>query len=287
LELGRIPVNVGVDLDPLCRFPYEQNNSGRFEERNITSVTGDEVAGWYAPNDIRLLAGCAPCQPFSTYSQKYSYHTEKWTLLDAFSQLVRELQPELVTMENVVAVQKRPVFKRFLSALKSMEYHYSIEEVFCPEYGVPQNRTSLVLLASKFGPISLIKPTHSNADFKNVKMAIGHLDKIKAGQRSETDPLHWSSSLSKINMERIRCSKPGGTWRDWELSLRAKCHRQKSGKTYPSVYGRMSWDEPSPTITTQAYGFGNGRFGHPEQNRALSLREAALLQTFPESYQFA
>ncbi|MDB9494615.1 DNA cytosine methyltransferase [Spirulina major CS-329] len=87
-------------------------------------------------------------------------------------------------------------------------------------------------------------------------------------------------------MKRIRASKPGGTWRDWDEALLASCHRKDTGKTYPSVYGRMEWDKPAPTITTQCFGYGNGRFGHPEQDRAISLREAALLQTFPENYQF-
>ncbi|MEK7357168.1 MAG: DNA cytosine methyltransferase, partial [Bdellovibrionota bacterium] len=85
---------------------------------------------------------------------------------------------------------------------------------------------------------------------------------------------------------RIQHSKPGGSWRDWPDELIAKCHRKKKGRTYPSVYGRMKWDAPSPTITTQFYGFGNGRFGHPEQNRAISLREGSILQTFPRDYVF-
>ena len=100
------------------------------------------------------------------------------------------------------------------------------------------------------------------------------------------DRLHQCSKLSPLNLERIRASKPGGTWRDWSKDLVAQCHTQKSGKTYPGVYGRMEWDQPSSTITTQCFGFGNGRFGHPEQDRAISLREAALLQTFPADYEF-
>ena len=88
-------------------------------------------------------------------------------------------------------------------------------------------------------------------------------------------------------MQRIKASRPGGSWRDWDEDLVADCHKKGSGKTYPSVYGRMSWDELAPTMTTQFYGFGNGRFGHPEQNRALSLREGAILQSFPRSYKFA
>lgn len=100
------------------------------------------------------------------------------------------------------------------------------------------------------------------------------------------DPLHQTATLSPTNLLRIRASKPGGTWRDWDPELVATCHRKRSGKTYPSVYGRMSWDEPAPTVTTQFFGFGNGRFGHPEQDRAISLREGAILQSFPKNYRF-
>ncbi|MEH1955437.1 DNA cytosine methyltransferase [Nostoc sp.] len=107
-----------------------------------------------------------------------------------------------------------------------------------------------------------------------------------AGQASKTDRLHQCSKLSPLNLQRIRASKPGGTWRDWSKDLIAKCHTKTSGKNYSGVYGRMEWDQPSPTITTQCFGFGNGRFGHPEQDRAISLREAALLQTFPADYEF-
>jgi DNA (cytosine-5)-methyltransferase 1 len=100
------------------------------------------------------------------------------------------------------------------------------------------------------------------------------------------DSLHVSSHLSEQNLERIQASKPGGSWKDWDEDLRASCHRIKSGKTYGSVYGRMEWNKPAPTITTQFYGFGNGRFGHPTQDRAISIREGALLQTFPKGYKF-
>jgi DNA (cytosine-5)-methyltransferase 1 len=101
--------------------------------------------------------------------------------------------------------------------------------------------------------------------------------------RDLLDPLHVASRLSSKNIERVKVSKPGGTWRDWPERLIAPCHKRDSGMTYPGVYGRMEWDNPAPNITTQFYGFGNGRFGHPEQDRALTLREGALLQTFPPS----
>jgi DNA (cytosine-5)-methyltransferase 1 len=109
---------------------------------------------------------------------------------------------------------------------------------------------------------------------------------LKAGEVCPTDPLHQACELSPLNLKRIRASTPGGSWRDWDKRLVADCHKKSSGKTYPSVYGRMSWDEPAPTMTTQFYGFGNGRFGHPEQDRAISLREGAIIQSFPRSYKF-
>jgi DNA (cytosine-5)-methyltransferase 1 len=119
-----------------------------------------------------------------------------------------------------------------------------------------------------------------------VKNAIAHLPPIKAGESHPLDPLHTASALSELNMRRIKAAKPGGTWRDWPEELRAACHRRPTGKTYPGVYARMTWDDPAPTMTTQCFGFGNGRFGHPDQDRAISLREAAILQSFPQDYRF-
>jgi DNA (cytosine-5)-methyltransferase 1 len=141
-------------------------------------------------------------------------------------------------------------------------------------------------LASKIGEIKLIAPTHKPENYKTVKMAIGNLEPIEAGTSSKKDRLHKSASLSKINLERIKKSIPGGSWRDWNEDLRANCHKKETGNTYGSVYARMKWDKPAPTITTQFFNFGTGRFGHPEQDRALSIREGAILQTFPRKYKF-
>jgi DNA (cytosine-5)-methyltransferase 1 len=130
----------------------------------------------------------------------------------------------------------------------------------------------------------MIEPTVKKP--KTVKQAIGRMRALSAGETAPRDKLHVSSTLSDKNLKRIKVSKPGGTWRDWPEHLVADCHRAESGKTYPGVYGRMEWDKPAPTMTTQCYGFGNGRFGHPEQDRAISLREAAILQSFPRNYSF-
>jgi DNA (cytosine-5)-methyltransferase 1 len=153
------------------------------------------------------------------------------------------------------------------------------------DYGLPQSRKRLVVLASKLGPIDLEK-SDAGQPVRTVHDEIGSLPPLQAGSVDPQDRLHRSSMVSELNLKRLRASKPGGTWRDWDPQLVAKCHQAESGKTYSGVYGRMRWDEPSPTMTTLFYGFGNGRFGHPEQDRALSLREGAMLQSFPRDYDF-
>lgn len=283
-----INVTAGYDIDEACQYAYETNNEGsKFYPQDVTNLAANELLARYPAKDVKLLAGCAPCQPFSTYSHgRNPKQHNKWPLLYQFSRLIREVQPELVSMENVPDVTKHEVYHDFVKELKAQNYHVWAEKVFCPDYGIPQMRSRHVLLASKLGPIKLLPKTHSPAKYKSVRQAIGELPRLKSGEQHKRDPLHRAAQLSDLNLRRIRASKQGGTWRDWPADLVADCHKRESGKTYPGVYARMSWDQPSPTMTTQCYGFGNGRFGHPEQDRAISLREAAVLQTFPRSYKF-
>ena len=286
LEKAGIAVSLGIDLDPACKYPYTANNKAKFLLKSVDNVKASELMDAYNGAELKLLAGCAPCQTFSTYNQKADSTDNRWWLLLQFSRLIRETKPELVTMENVPGLMDQDVFKEFVDDLEKRKYHVDYKVVNCAEYGLPQQRNRLVLLGSRLGPIKLITPKEFKRKPKSVKEAIGELPPLGAGAIDDKDPLHRSSSLSPINYKRILVSKPGGTWRDWPEKLVADCHKKKSGKTYPSVYGRMSWDEPAPTITTQFFGFGNGRFGHPEQNRAISLREGALLQSFPKCYKF-
>lgn len=280
-----INVRAGYDVANDCRFAYEFNNNATFVNKDVAAINASEISSWYSKGAIKLLAGCAPCQPFSTYNQGKDTTTDKkWPLLYHFSRLIREIKPELVTMENVPHVIKHEVYQDFIAELEALGYTISAQEVACIDYGVPQTRRRHVLLASRIGNVNLIPPTHTEPI--TVREIISELEPLKAGQKSFNDPLHASANLSAINLQRIKYSKPGGTWRDWPIELRAKCHKKDSGKSYPSVYGRMEWDKPAPTMTTLCYGFGNGRFGHPEQDRAISLREAALFQTFPNDYQF-
>ena len=285
---SKINVVAGFDIEESCRYVYEKNNkNAQFFNQDVSSLKSEEVLSLYPKGHIKLLAGCAPCQPFSTYSQGRDPHKDKkWPLLYAFSRLIKEIEPELVTMENVPDVTKHQVYNDFVVELKQLGYHIWAEQVYCPDYGIPQMRKRHVLLASKLGKIELIEPTHKPDEYNTVKDAISSLPSIVAGESYIDDPLHVSANLSPLNLKRIKCSKEGGSWRDWPEQLRAACHRKESGKSYSGVYARMQWNQPSPTMTTQCFGFGNGRFGHPVQDRAISLREAAILQTFPKSYEF-
>lgn len=286
LEKSGINVSLGVDIDPACKYPYSANNHAKFLLKSVDDVKASELLDAYSGADLKLLAGCAPCQTFSSYNQKADSSDERWWLLLQFSRLVKETKPEFVTMENVPGLLDQDVFTTFMSDLEKLGYWIDYKVVNCAEYGLPQQRNRLVLLASKLGEISLLPPNRFSKKLQTVRDAIAKLPPMTAGTVYDKDTLHQSSSLSETNLKRIRVSKPGGTWRDWPENLVAECHKKKTGKSYPSVYGRMNWDEPAPTITTQFFGFGNGRFGHPDQDRAISLREGAILQSFPKRYKF-
>lgn len=277
----------GIDSDLSCRYAYEKNNGARFIEADVAELSGEIVSKLYPEGSVKILIGCAPCQPFSNYTNKLKEKNQKqWPLLDTFGRLVGEVQPEIVSMENVASLGSKDVFDDFVDLLERNHYYVTWKNVYCPDYGVPQMRWRLVLLASKLGEIELIAPTHRPEEYVTVEDTIRHLPPIAAGETHKRDPLHRAGIMSEMNKRRIKRSVPGGTWKDWPESLLAPCHQKSSGKSYYNVYGRMVWNKISPTITTQFTGFGNGRFGHPEQDRALSLREGALLQTFPEKYEF-
>lgn len=290
LEKAGISVRLGVDIDSDCAHPIEINSHAKFLQADVASLDHTIVGKSLEGGDFKLFAGCAPCQPFSTYSraakQKHGKsagenRSQDWRLVEYFGNIIKKVQPDLVTMENVPPLTQQDIFLHFVDRLKGYWVDWKIIE--CQTIGLPQTRKRLVLLASKLGPIKI-------PDFDlprtTVKSTIGDLPAIMAGEQDPDDKLHKASSLIAINLKRIRSSLPGGTWRDWPIHLRSSCHRKETGTTYTSVYGRMEWNSPAPTITTQCFGYGNGRFGHPEQDRAISLREAAMLQGFPRNYSF-
>ncbi|MBI3258707.1 MAG: DNA (cytosine-5-)-methyltransferase [Ignavibacteriae bacterium] len=224
-------VVAGFDNDPKCKYAYEINNKSEFILKDVQTLEGDELNKLFG-DKLKILVGCAPCQPFSSYSYKQKDKDEnKWGLLYSFARLIKETKPTIVSMENVsqlLQFKNPPVFEHFCEKLKSIGYSIKPYEVFCPDYGVPQRRKRLVLLASLLGEIKLIEKTHTSKNYVTVRQTISSLPPVEAGETDENDP----------------------------------------------------------TMTTHCTGLGNGRFGHPEQNRAISLREASLFQTFPMSYKF-
>lgn len=285
-----LKVVAGVDSDPRCKHPYEANHDGIvFHAADVADLDASKVEEWFGDAAVRVLAGCAPCQPFSNYARRYRRgkgveDDERCGLLDHFGRLIQELMPDIVTMENVPTITKHSAFRNLKSTLERLGYAVWVDVIDCAQYGLPQRRHRTVLLASLHGEIELREPVGSET--RTVADAIKGLPVLRHGGTDKDDRLHTASRLSHLNYERIQASVPGGTWRDWPKHLIARCHQKTTGKTYPGVYGRMRYEEPAPTLTTQFYGFGNGRFGHPTQARALSLREGALLQGFPKDYSF-
>lgn len=280
----------GIDLDATCKYAYETNNEAKFVYKDIRKVTKDDILPLYSKKAIKVLAGCAPCQPFSSYAFKNKIKDpNKYDLLYEFGRLLEEVQPDIVTMENVIQIlvfKEKPVLQDFIHRLNSLNYKVDVNQVYCPNYGIPQTRKRLVLLASRLGDIKLIPPTHTKDNYVTVQDTIGNLPPLEAGESCPTDALHRCRALSPLNMQRIMATPYGGSWKDWPKELLLECHKKEGGKSFGSVYGRMVWNEPAPTMTTECTGIGNGRFGHPEQNRAISAREAALIQTFPAIYKF-
>ena len=285
-------VVAGVDVDDAVRETYEKNNPGvRFVSADIRSVSDQEsrtLAGAVPPTEL-LLAGCAPCQPFSKQRRAGLRRHGDAILLGQFARLVRALEPTVVLMENVPGIATVPgfsSFRRFLKTLLDSGYRCDHGILNARDFGVPQHRRRYVLLASRCGSPTL--PSRADADrpkHPTVRAAIERFPPIGAGDEDPSTPNHCAAGLSSTNLRRIRKTPPdGGSRRDWPDHLRLDCHRKTPG--FSDVYGRMWWDRVAPTLTSRCNSLSNGRFGHPEQDRAISLREAAALQTFPDDYEF-
>jgi DNA (cytosine-5)-methyltransferase 1 len=240
-----------------------------------------------------LFAGCAPCQPFTKQNTRRRPDDRREDLLTEFTRFVEHYKPELVFVENVPGLQKltnrHGPFAEFLVVLGRLGYVYRYEIVASQDYGVPQRRRRLVLIASLLGPIEFPAKTHGpgtpHPEYEKVRDWIGDLPPIKAGETHPFVPNHRAARLSAMNQERIGVTPEGGDRRDWPAHLQLECHlRGYAGHT--DVYGRMCWDRPATGLTTRCISLSNGRFGHPEQDRAISVREAACLQTFPRDFVF-
>ena len=282
----------GLDHDPDSARTFRANfPRAGFIERDIRSVSLDEVRSLYRGNGPVLFAGCAPCQPFSKHNRSTSLADPRRDLLKEFERFVVGLMPDFVVIENVPGLQsgssKWTALTQMVRRLRKAGYYLESSVLRALDFGVPQERRRLVVVASLHGHARLPEPTHGvtpGLDFVTVRQAIGHMAELEHGDVDAYDSDHAAMRLSPLNLARIRSTPEGGDRRDWVSSLVPACHSDHKG--HSDSYGRMWWDRPASGLTTRCLSYSNGRFGHPEQDRAISLREAALLQTFPQRFRF-
>lgn len=196
LERSGVDVRLGIDKDASCSYAFEANNHAEFLEADVRDVTAAQIQEVLDGSEVSLLAGCAPCQPFSTYSRgvkrtqpankRGKGHPEDWTLVRRFGELILEVKPDLVTMENVPPLADQDVFHEFVTALK-VHYEVDFGVVECEAIGLPQRRKRLVLVASRLGPISL---PEFDLPRRSVYETIGGLPPIPAGGSDPSDGMH-------------------------------------------------------------------------------------------------
>lgn len=293
LDAG-IDVIGGFDIAKDAAYAYEYNNiraNGqrcRYLNQDVATVTVSQINELIAGRKGKsfLLAGCAPCQPFSSQNRNKSPFDDRKNLLLQFARLVQETSPDFVFMENVPGLPRLApdVLNFFIDTLRKNNMScIDFGVVNAKWYGVPQNRRRFVLVASKQN-IQIPSPVYStNSQFQTVRDAISRFPRLEAGEINSRIPNHRCASLSAVNLRRISLIKYNRKELPEELVL--PCHKRTC--SHGDTYGRMTWDSPAPTLTTKFFSISNGRYGHPEQNRAISLREGASIQTFPANYVFS
>lgn len=280
-----------IDNDPDAANTYRLNFPGvQFFERDIRSISVEEIGDILPRGMPMLFSGCAPCQPFSKHNQDSAARDPRRFLLQEFQRFVIALRPEFVIVENVPGLQRignRGPLRTFLRSLRAAGYDVQSSVLAALNYGVPQVRRRLVLIASRVGSVAMPKPTHGPDLLRpsTVRDWISDLPPLEAGGQDPIDPDHAAMRLSEMNLKRIMATPEGGGRYNWDADLGLDCHEGHKG--HSDVYGRLAWDKPASALTTRCLSYSNGRFGHPEQHRAISLREAACLQTFPRRFRFS
>lgn len=292
LDAG-IDVLLGIDANPSCEKTYVRNNRpAQFLCADLTKMEIKALKSHIRgiPRSQLIFAACAPCQPFAVLNKSQTRGGDRF-LLRHFSRFVRHYKPKYVFLENVPGIARirtASTLARFRKMLARVGYKIAEGAVDAKHYGVPQTRRRYILLAAHKSPIALPGPTHGTErrPFRTVRSAIARFPRLKAGRTHSKVKNHVAASVSDINLQRLKATpKNGGDRRAWPKPLILACHAAKHDG-HSDVYGRMAWDKPAPTLTCKCNSISNGRYGHPTQARAISLREAAALQSFRDSYVF-
>ncbi len=299
LKRAGFKVVAAVEIDEDAVNTYQANHPEvRVFHKDIRELKGVEILEATRVKKINLIAGCPPCQGFSKLTDKNKKEDPRNRLVIEMARIVEELEPEICMMENVPGLDGRgsPLLKRFESKLESLGYVINKKVLQMADYGVPQSRRRLVLLAGRGFKVDLPEPTHARNSDNSLRQWIPLrkvLSKIskpilysKAKLNGSPQKYGWHviRDLKPISMKRLKYLKPGGNRMALPRRLRPDCHKKAKG--FQNVYGRMSWNDIAPTMTSGCTTLSAGRFGHPEENRTISVREAALIQTFRKSYSF-
>ena len=299
LKRAGFRVVAAVEIEPHSFATYKANHPEvKCLKQDIATVSGADLLELAGTDRIDLLAGCPPCQGFTSLTAKYKDKEDSRNkLVLEMARLTEETQPRAIMMENVPGLARKggSLYGRLRARLQALDYRLTEGVLQVADYGVPQLRRRFVLLGGRGFEIALPDATHSGAPvdglapWRTVRDTIEDmpepvtLAEARAKGHVERSDWHVVRELSHKNVERIRAAKAGRTWTRIPEHLRPPCHRD-GYVGFTNVYGRMEWDRPSPTITGGCTTLSKGRFGHPKADRTISVREAALLQTFPSDY---
>lgn len=293
LKAAGFKLAFAVDNDASAKATYELNHRGvKFFDEDIRAVDLSAATVALKGQSLSVLAVCAPCQPFSSQNRKRDPEDDRAPLVLETLRFAAALDPETIWVENVPGIVRSGAKQSLREGLQSLGYRFGEPlRLSATDLGVPQRRVRSIFVASKndavLARMDTLRNDFGGAPPPTVRDAFQGLSEVECGQTSESDPLHKARQHAAQTIERLKAiPKNGGSRSSLPVELQLACHRGLDSSSFPDVYGRMAWDEPAPTLTTGCTDVTRGRFAHPEQDRAITLREAARLQTFPDEYKF-